>query len=115
MFNFKLAKVRITIEQAFGRLKNRWPMLKELRSNRRHMMREVIEMCFILHNFLEIRDDEWENEADQIEPEDIAEGRNENTAERGNEDSAPVNDAFKRRQKIIGEAKRNSLMASLFQ
>jgi DDE superfamily endonuclease len=103
-FNSRVSKVRRIIEQAFGRLKNRWPMLKELRANNKRMICAVIEICFILHNFLELCADNWEEELGQESSEDM---------ENRNEEHILVDNVFMRQQKILGETKRSLLMAYL--
>jgi len=103
-FNFKLSQGRIVIEQAFERLKNRWPMLKELRAINKRMICSVIDVCIVLHNFLESCADSWEEDVVQDLSESIDEGP-------GN--VAVVNSVFMRQQKVLGNAKRNTLLAQL--
>lgn len=52
-FNYRLSRARMTIEDAFGRLKGRWRIL--LRKPDVHIdnMRKIILACIILHNFCE--------------------------------------------------------------
>lgn len=103
-FNSKVVKVRRIIEQAFGRLKNRWPILKELRAKNKRMICDVIETCFILYNFLELCADNWEEELDQELSEDM---------ENRSEEHILVNSTFMRQEKIHGEAKRSLLTTYL--
>ena len=60
-FNRKHSKSRIVIEQAFGRLKNRFQLLKELRTKKTETATDIIEVSLILHNLVERFNDIWES------------------------------------------------------
>lgn len=52
LFNFKLAQLRVVVEQAFGRWKGRWRILKRIPTSPDNAG-DVAEACACLHNFLE--------------------------------------------------------------
>lgn len=52
LFNFKLAQLRVVVEQAFGRWKGRWRILKRIPTSP-EIAGDVAEACACLHNFLE--------------------------------------------------------------
>lgn len=52
LFNFKLAQLRVVVEQAFGRWKGRWRILKRIPTSP-ETAGHVAEACACLHNFLE--------------------------------------------------------------
>lgn len=52
-FNYRLSRARMSIENAFGRLKRRWKILTSRRDINLHNMRKIIKVCMILHNFCE--------------------------------------------------------------
>lgn len=56
-FNHALSTTRIVIEQAFGRLKNRWESLKYLHMDTIERSCLFVEACFLLHNICESRAD----------------------------------------------------------
>jgi len=61
-FNTALAKARVAVEHAFGRLKQRWRRLKLLDAAYVDSAVQWIHACVILHNFCEMRGDELERE-----------------------------------------------------
>ncbi|CAG8783661.1 11495_t:CDS:2, partial [Dentiscutata erythropus] len=65
-FNKKHSKSRVVVEQAFGRLKSRFQLLKELRTKSTKIATDLIEISLILHNILEKSGDEWEEPSEQI-------------------------------------------------
>jgi hypothetical protein len=63
-FNKKHSQSRIVVEQAFGRLKNRFQLLKELRTKKTKTATDLIEISLILHNLVERLNDVWESSED---------------------------------------------------
>ncbi|CAI2166649.1 8496_t:CDS:2 [Funneliformis geosporum] len=63
-FNKKHSQTRIVVEQAFGRLKNRFQLLKELRTKNTKMATDLIEISLIMHNLVERLNDVWETSED---------------------------------------------------
>jgi hypothetical protein len=61
-FNIALAKARVAVEQAFGRLKQRWRRLKLLDAASVESGVLWIHACTVLHNFCEMRGDVLERE-----------------------------------------------------
>jgi hypothetical protein len=59
-FNKMHSKTRVVVEQAFGRLKNRFQLLKEIRTKKTDIATDLIEISLILHNLLERNGDHWE-------------------------------------------------------
>lgn len=60
-WNHKLSSLRISVEHAFGRLKGRFPYLREIRGADLTETYCVIEALFVLHNILEgLHDDPME-------------------------------------------------------
>ena len=70
-FNHYHAKMRVVVENAFGRLKGRWRVLKMI-STHPDLAAAIQELCVALHNFLEARDGAYVGEevtAEQAAPE----------------------------------------------
>lgn len=63
-WNKHLSQVRIGIEHAFGMLKGRFPVLREVPGRDMERMITVIETCIILHNILLTHND-LPNDIDQ--------------------------------------------------
>lgn len=53
-FNYRLSSARMTVENAFGRLKARWRVLLRRPDVHVETMRKIIYACFLLHNFCEL-------------------------------------------------------------
>jgi hypothetical protein len=52
-YNYKLSATRMTVEQSFGILKNRFRILKEPLKQRDHSsISQIVESCIVLHNLL---------------------------------------------------------------
>lgn len=51
-FNHQHAKMRVVVENAFGRLKGRWHVLRMTNAHP-PLAARVQELCVVLHNFLE--------------------------------------------------------------
>ena len=52
LFNFKHSQVRVIIEHAFGRLKNKFQILFRVPNYRVHIQRRIVVACMALHNFI---------------------------------------------------------------
>jgi hypothetical protein len=57
-WNRKLSSVRIFVEHAFGRLKGRFPIMRNMPGRNILQMQKQIEALMILHNILEERGDD---------------------------------------------------------
>lgn len=68
-FNHQHAKMRVVIENAFGRLKGRWHVLRMTYAHPQ-LAASVQEVCVRLHNFLEERDAAYHDEAREDDDED---------------------------------------------
>ncbi|KAL3680852.1 hypothetical protein R1sor_023808 [Riccia sorocarpa] len=71
-FNTCIAHTRVGNEHCIGILKTRWHSLKEIRTQLRNPAENAyvirwIRCCFILHNFLIWRSDEWSEDDHPIE------------------------------------------------
>lgn len=90
-FNYRLSSARMSVENAFGRLKGRWRVLLRRPDVHIETMRKIIYVCFLLHNFCEFNKQgvlqDWIQESeleeanltqgvDYVEPEDNAEPLN---------------------------------------
>ncbi|XP_046544977.1 protein ANTAGONIST OF LIKE HETEROCHROMATIN PROTEIN 1-like [Haliotis rubra] len=67
-FNYRLSRARMTIENAFGRLKGRWRCLQKRMDVDVEFACTVITCCVVLHNICEsVRDlykEDWDTEED---------------------------------------------------
>ncbi|CAH1770693.1 853_t:CDS:2, partial [Entrophospora sp. SA101] len=63
-FNQLHSKHRIVVEHAFGRLKSRFVALRELNVKSIKMAVRLTECAIILHNFLELNGEIWDEGAD---------------------------------------------------
>ncbi|XP_033104551.1 protein ANTAGONIST OF LIKE HETEROCHROMATIN PROTEIN 1-like [Anneissia japonica] len=70
VFNYKLSKARMVVEQAFGNLKGRWRIL--MRRNDSHISKilMIVNTCCVLHNFCIEQNDDYDVILNQF-PEDI--------------------------------------------
>ncbi|CAG8710521.1 691_t:CDS:1, partial [Dentiscutata heterogama] len=98
LFNKKHSKSRVVVEQAFGRLKNRFQLLKELRTRNTKIASDLIEISLILHNLLERNEDEWDEPSEQILMHRMQYNDNDNNSQRD------------RAIKEAGKVKRQNLM-----
>jgi hypothetical protein len=57
-FNVILSSLRVAVEHAFGRLKGRFPCLRNMQGRTVHSMYRTVEALMILHNILEERGDD---------------------------------------------------------
>lgn len=57
-YNFKHAQARNIIERAFGIIKNRWRVLKNMPQFSYKKQCDIVEACFILENFIKIEKDD---------------------------------------------------------
>ncbi|CAG8650757.1 435_t:CDS:1 [Scutellospora calospora] len=65
-FNKKYSKSRVIVEQIFGQLKNRFQLLKELRTKNTKTATDLIEILLILYNILERNNDKCKKPSEQI-------------------------------------------------
>ena len=63
LFGWRLCSTRMVIECAFGRLKGRFGALKREMDINLNDLPNVINACFILHNYCEMNGDHISNEA----------------------------------------------------
>lgn len=68
-FNHQHAKMRVVVENAFGRLKGRWHVLRMTYAHPQ-LAASVQEVCVLLHNFLEERNGASDGEALEADEED---------------------------------------------
>lgn len=79
-WNMDLSHIRIAVEHAFGRLKGRFPILRNFPGQDLSQIFKTIQACMVLHNILtELQDDpseieDYEEEDEELEDEDIPEG-----------------------------------------
>lgn len=70
-FNYRLSSARMTIENAFGRLKARWRILLRKPDVHIETMRKLIYACLLLHNFCEFNKqnvlEEWIEKSEREE------------------------------------------------
>ncbi|XP_041349166.1 putative nuclease HARBI1 [Gigantopelta aegis] len=57
VFNYKLSRARMTIENTFGRLKGRWRCLQKRLDVGVEFASTVVTACAILHNLCELRNE----------------------------------------------------------
>ena len=96
-FNYVYSKHRIVIEHAFGRLKTRFVALQNLNVKTIKLAVDLTDCAMILHNFLELNGETWEEEYVL------------------NTDNDVINDAYESDAELkrIGELKRNYMMELL--
>lgn len=90
LYNYLHSKTRITVERAFGSLKNRFRIFKsplnqkadqESGQSQTQRMGAVIQACFILHNILIQLMDDMNREMDWVTEPEIEEQPNANALE----------------------------------
>lgn len=59
-YNYKLSRTRMTVENAFGRLKGRWRCLLKRLDSATSNVPNIIAACCVLHNFCELNGDSIE-------------------------------------------------------
>ena len=92
---------RIVVEHAFGRIKNRFAGIRDINVKKLSTAINMIDCSIILHNFLGLQNDVWEDYNNNDEDSEDSEDNN------FNDD----NDESLRR---AGEVKRNWIMRKLF-
>ena len=99
------------MENAFGRLKNRFGCLKELNVRKISTAVCLTKCCIILHNFLETNNDNWE-----IDDDDSDDNDNGNSSDDGGYDNDDnyVNNLNENSLKRAGEMKRDQIINQLF-
>lgn len=65
-FNHLHAKMRVVVENAFGRLKGRWHVLRMINAHP-ELAASVQHACILLHNFLEDRNGAYEADPSALE------------------------------------------------
>ena len=102
-FNRIFSSHRIVVEHSFGRIKNRFAGIRDISAKKISTAINMIDCSIILHNFLELHEDIWEDcENDDSDEEEDSNGLN--NFDVNNEESL----------KRAGEAKRNWIIRKLF-
>ncbi|CAB4435521.1 unnamed protein product [Rhizophagus irregularis] len=101
-FNRIFSSYRIVVEHSFGRIKNRFAGIGDITVKKISTAINMIDCFIILHNFLELHNDAWEDY--------------ENNDDDSNEDNEDNNfdNVSDENLKRAGEAKRNWIMRKLF-
>ncbi|CAB5107573.1 unnamed protein product [Rhizophagus irregularis] len=102
-FNLIHSSHRVVVENAFGRLKNRFKALKELNSRKISNVVQLTECAIILHNFLELNNDNIEELFEDDDNEDVENDED----DRDNENEENQNEIALKRE---GERKREYIM-----
>jgi len=105
-FNVIHSLHRVVIENAFGRLKNRFIALKELNSRKISNVIRLTECAIILHNFLELNNDNLE-ELYEDNDSDNSDDSDDDDINDDDEVTTNQNELILRRE---GERKREQLM-----
>jgi hypothetical protein len=100
IFNQIFSSHRIVVEHSFGRLKNRFTGIKEIAVKKISTAVNLIDCAIILHNYLELLGDIWNDEDDD------------NFNDDDNDDYS--NDYNEEELKRAGESKRDWIMRKLF-
>jgi len=108
-FNITLSLHRIVVENAFGRLKNRFGCLKELNVRKISTAVCLTECCIILHNFLETNNDNWE-----IDDDDSDDNNSNNSDDSDYDDDNYVDNLNENSLKRAGKIKRDQIINQLF-
>nr|XP_017210663.2 NACHT, LRR and PYD domains-containing protein 3-like [Danio rerio] len=69
-FNHRLSQARMTVERAFGRLKGRWRCLLKQCEAHITLVSRIVSACCVLHNFCEVRNEEFYGRDDVREEEE---------------------------------------------
>ena len=80
LFNLRHSSLRNVIERAFGVLKKRFPILRNMQCYKLRKQTDIVYACFILHNFIRIYQS-IPDEYDNIDNEDLAEEDSEDEGE----------------------------------
>jgi hypothetical protein len=102
-FNVIHSLHRVVVENAFGRLKNRFGSLKGLNVKKISTAIQLTECCIILHNFLEMNNDNWD-ELDELDEDD------ENDEEDDENNDNNLSNLNENTLKRAGEIKRNQIV-----
>jgi len=99
-FNQIFSSHRIVVEHAFGRLKNRFIGIREISAKKISTAINLIDCAIILHNYLELANDIWEEQDYYDDPDD--------------NNNSELNDYCEEELKRAGEVKREWIMRKLF-
>ena len=100
IFNQIFSSHRIVVEHSFGRLKNRFVGIREISVKKVSTAINLIDCAIILHNYLELANDIWEEQ-----------NNDDNFIHNDDDESNNYNDEELKR---AGEAKREWVMRKLF-
>lgn len=56
IFNYRLTRARRYVECAFGILANKWRILHRALNVKKHLAKDIVKACIILHNVVRIKD-----------------------------------------------------------
>ena len=97
LFNYRLSRARMVVENAFGRLKGRWRCLMKRLDLKTSHVPSVAASCVVLDNMCEIYGDHclegWFNESSSPVPSFNA-GTNSNTSTTSNSTAVAIRDAL---------------------
>jgi hypothetical protein len=110
-FNVKHSSYHVVVENAFGRFKNRFNCLKDLNVRKILMAVRFTECCIILHNFLEINNDSWDDLDDDSN--DDSDDDSDSDDSDDSDENNNLNDLNENSLKRAGESKRNQIINQL--